>query len=50
MTSCHYIVTSLSFFQFMANLEPSESQILEAWFVKLISSLKITLQKLKTEL
>ena len=46
------IVTSLSFFQFMANLRPSESHIPDAELVKLTFSLKVTffLQKMKKEL
>ena len=35
MTSCQKTVTSLSFFQFMANLEQSGSRILDAWSVKI---------------
>ena len=49
MTSCWEIVTSLSFFQFMANLEPSRSQIPDAWSVKLTFSLTITFYLTKTE-
>ena len=41
-TSCRKIVTSLSFFQFMANLQPSGSRIPDVWFMKLKSSLTIT--------
>ena len=48
MTSCWEIVTSLSFFQFMANLEPSRSQIPDAWSVKLTFSLTITFYLTKT--
>ena len=51
MTSCRKIVTSLSFFQFMANLEQSESRIPGTWSVKLTFSLIVTfyLKKLKTK-
>ena len=46
------IVTSLSFFRFMANLELSRSRIPDAEPIKSIFSLKVTfyLRKLKTEL
>ena len=52
MTSCWDIVMSLSFFQFMANLEPSRNRISDEESVKLTFSLKVTfiLQKLKTKL
>ena len=33
-----HIVTSLSFFQFMVNLQPSGSRILDAWTKKIIFS------------
>ena len=33
-TSCQQIVTYLSFFQFMVNLEQSRSQIFDAWSIK----------------
>ena len=33
--SCRQIVTSLSFFQFMVNLQPSGSWISETWYIKL---------------
>ena len=52
-TSCLQIVTSLSFFRFMANLEQSESRRPDAWSVKLTFSKilsYIILQKLKIEL
>ena len=49
MTSPQQIVTSLSFFQFMANLEPSGSRIPEAESVKLTFSLKVTFNLTKTE-
>ena len=49
MTSHQQIVTSLSFFQFMANLEPSGSRIPEAESVKLTFSLKVTFNLTKTE-
>ena len=50
--SCQKIVTLLSFFEFMANLEQSESQIRDAWSVVLTISLKYPffLQKLKPKL
>ena len=47
--SCRKIVTSLSFFQFLANLEQSGNQIPDAWFVKLMFSLIVTLYLTKTE-
>ena len=40
MSSCHQIVTSLSFFWFMANLEQSGSQIPDAQFIKLFDDPK----------
>ena len=43
------IVTSLSFFQFKADLEQSGSQIPDALSVKLIFSLKVTFYLTKTE-
>ena len=49
MTSHQQIMTSLSFFQFMANLEPSGSRIPEAESVKLTFSLKVTFNLTKTE-
>ena len=49
MTSYWEIVISLSFFRFMANLEPSRSQIPDAWSVKLTFSLTITFYLTKTE-
>ena len=49
MTSCRQIVTSLSFFQFMTNLEQSGSRILDAWSVKLTFSLMVTFYITKTE-
>ena len=42
MMSCRQIVTSLSFFRFMVNFQPSESRILNVWSVKLKFSLTIT--------
>ena len=45
MTSCQKTVTSLSFFQFMANLEQSGSRILDAWSVKITFSLTFYLTK-----
>ena len=52
VTSCQQIVMSLSFFQFMANLQPFGNRIPDAWSIKLTFSLTITfyLTKLKTEL
>ena len=52
MTSCRKTVTSLSFFQSMANLELFRSRILDAQSVKLTFSLIVIfiLHKLKTEL
>ena len=49
MTSCQKIVTSLSFFQFMANLEQSESQIPDAETVKIMFFLIVTFDLTKTE-
>ena len=49
MTSCRKIVTSLSFFQFMANLEQSESQIPDAETVKIMFFLIVTFDLTKTE-
>ena len=43
------IVTSLSIFLFKENLEQSRNRILEAWSVKLILSLIITVYLSKTE-
>ena len=40
MTSCQQAVTSFSFFEFMANLEPSRRRIPDAEFVKLTFPLK----------
>ena len=42
MTSCQEIVTSLSFFQSLTNLEQSGSQIPDAWSIKLSFSLIVT--------
>ena len=42
-------VSSVSFLQFMTNLQPSENQIPVAWFIKLTFSSKITLYPTKTE-
>ena len=42
MTSCRQIVPSLSFFPFIVNLEQSGSPILDAYSVKLIFLLKVT--------
>ena len=41
LTSCLQIVTSFSFLLFMANLEQSESQILDAWFCKTYIFIKL---------
>ena len=41
MMSFQQIVTSLSFFQFIANLKQSGSQILEAWSAKLALTLTV---------
>ena len=49
MTSCQQFVTSLPFFRFMANLEPSGSRIPDALSVKLTFSLKVTFYLTKTE-
>ena len=52
MTSCRQIVTSLSCFKFMANLELSGSWIPDTESVKITLSLIVTffVQKLKTAL
>ena len=47
--SCQQIVSSLSFSQFMGNLELSSSEISDAWSVKLKFSLIVTLYLTKTE-
>ena len=49
MASCLEIVTSLSFFQFMANLEQSGSWILDPQSVKLMFSLIVTFYLTKIE-
>ena len=49
MTSFWKIVASVSFSQFMANLEQSRSQILEAYCVKLLFSLIATFYITKTK-
>ena len=49
MTSCQQIMTSLSFFWFMVNLEVSGRQIPDAWSVKLTFSLTVTFSFTKTE-
>ena len=49
MTSCRRVVTSLSFFRFMANLEQPRSWILDAQSVKLTFSLIVTFYLSKTE-
>ena len=52
MTSCQKIVTSLSFFGFLANLEQSGGRIPDTESAKVMFSVIVTffLQKLKTEL
>ena len=47
--SCREIVTSLSFFQFMANLEQSESRIPDTEHVTHTSSLTVTFYLTKTD-
>ena len=49
LTSCWKIMTTLQFFQFMANLEQSESHIPDAQSVKLVFSLMVTFYFTKTE-
>ena len=49
MTSCRQIMTSLSFFQFMVNLEQSGRCIPNPWSVKLTFSLKVNFYLTKTE-
>ena len=49
MTSCQQMMRSLSFFQFMANLEQSGSPIPVAQSVKLTFLLKVTFHLTKTE-
>ena len=49
MMSCWQIVTSLSFFQLMADLEQSERQILGSWSVKVTFSLIVFFHLTKTE-
>ena len=49
MTSCQQMVTSLPFFQFIANLELYGSQILGAQSMKLTFSSKVTFYVTKTE-
>ena len=46
---CQQIVTPLSFFQFMANLQPPESWIQNTWLIKLTFSLTITFYRTTTE-
>ena len=48
-TSYQDIVTSMSFFQFMTNLEQSENQILDGYSLKLMFSLKKPVYLTKTE-
>ena len=49
MTSCRKIVTSLSFFQFIVNLEQSGSRIPDAESAKLMFSLIVTFYLTKTK-
>ena len=49
MTLCQKVVVSLIFFQFMANLEQSWSQIPDAWSVKLPFLLTVTFYLKKSE-
>ena len=49
MTSCHKIIISLTFFQFMANLDYSGSQIPDAKSRKFIFSLIVTFFLTDTE-
>ena len=49
MTPCQKTITSLSFFQFMVNLEQSGSRIPDAQSVKLTFSLTVTFYLIKTE-
>ena len=46
--SCQQNMTLFTFFQFMADLEQSGNQIPDAWSVKLIFSLAVTLYLTKT--
>ena len=50
MMSFHQIVMSLLFFQFMANLEQSRSQIPDAWSVELTLSFENRTEKSLTQL
>ena len=49
MTLCQKVVVSLIFFQFMANLEQSWSQIPDTWSVKLPFLLTVTFYLKKSE-
>ena len=49
VTSCQKIVTPLPLFQFMANLQPSESKIPDGWSMKVTFSIIVTLYLTKTE-
>ena len=49
ITPCQEIVTSLSFFQFMANLQPSGSWIRDGWSIELTFSLIVTFYLTKPE-
>ena len=49
ITSCGQVVTSMFFFQFMANLQPSRSWIADAWPIKLMFSLTISFYLAETE-
>ena len=48
MTSYQQVVTPLEFFQFMANLEQSRSQISNEWYVTLTFALTVTFDCTKT--
>ena len=47
MKSCNQIVTSLLFFEFIANLEQSGGRIPDAWCVKPTFPLKVTINHTK---
>ena len=49
ITSCQKIVTSVSFFQVMGNLQPSGNRIPHAWSVKLTFSLIVAFYLTKPE-
>ena len=50
MTACRKIMTSLPFFQFLANLEQSGSRIPDVQSIKIIFSLIVTFCPKKTEI